>query len=228
MADPNKPSLDTAFSEFIERMVALLDFATAVAPTVSNAPHHVTSLTESVVVLGVTRFDEFFKTLVSLGARHREDELRKYLGKHGNDIEKNRAHQCDLPALVQIVRRRVSFENGAKRLDGIVREIFGFSVWPSDESRDIFLDLILVRNMIVHASGRDFRFLAQQAAYAPQFRRADVLNKREYGAEMAVYSLDYYKALLFFQQAVLVAVEQLKYLESKIVTDTSWTRRSSV
>ncbi len=189
MADPNKPSLDTAFSGFIERMVGLLDFATAVAPSVSNAPHHVTSLTESVIVLGVTRFDEFFKTLVSLGARHREDELRKYLGKHGNDIEKNRAHQCDLPALV---------------------------------------DLILVRNMIVHASGRDFRFLAQQAAYAPQFRRADVLNKREYGAEMAVYSLDYYKALLFFQQAVLVAVEQLKYLESKIVTDTSWTRRSSV
>jgi hypothetical protein len=59
----------------------------------------------------------------------------------------------------------------------------------------------------------------------PRFRRADVLSVRRYGA-FAVYSVDSYKALQFFRGAIQCVVEQLKYLEARLVHDMSWTEHS--
>ena len=51
-----------------------------------------------------------------------------------------------------------------------------------------------------------------------------MLSVRRYG-EFAVYSVDHYKALLFVREATLGVVEQLKYLEQRLVRDTSWRNR---
>jgi Domain of unknown function (DUF4160) len=45
-----------------------------------------------------------------------------------------------------MVRRRVSFEDGGRRLDNLFKLIFTCSVWPSDDVRDVVLDLVLLRN----------------------------------------------------------------------------------
>ena len=84
---------------------------------------------------------------------------------------------------MRLVRRRVSFKDGGKRLDNLFRLLFECSVWPSEEVRDLVLGLALLRNLIVHNSGQDWsQDGVVPARYAPQFRRADVLSVRQYGA----------------------------------------------
>jgi hypothetical protein len=199
-------------------MVQLLEYATTVAPLVAQDPKLLPELADSVVVLVVARIDGFFSDMVSLGTRHRERVVRKHFHKKGHEG----ARSCDLPTLVKLVRSRISFENGGKRLDNLFRLIFRCSVWPSNEVRDVVLDLALLRNLIVHNSGQDWsQDGVMPAAYAAQFRGADVLSARQYG-KFAVYSVDHYKALLFVRKATLCVVDQLKYLEERIVRDMSW------
>jgi hypothetical protein len=70
--------------------------------------------------------------------------------------------------------------------------------------------------MVLQPEHCDVRLEWLTEAYAPQFRRADVLSVRRYG-DFAVYSVDHYKALLFVRDATLHVVEQLKYLEQRLV-----------
>jgi hypothetical protein len=216
--DPDRPSLESAFHTIQSRMVRLLNYATAVAPAVKDKPDLLPELADSVVVLVVSRLDAFLISLVSLGTRHRETAVRKHLHKHGHP----NARACDLPTLVRLIRRRVSFEDGGRRLDNLFRLVFRCSVWPSEDVRDIVLDLVLLRNLIVHSDGSDWsQDGAVTASYASQFRRADVLSIRKYG-ELAVYSVDHYRALLFVKEATLNIVEQLRHLEAALVRDMSW------
>jgi hypothetical protein len=218
MPDVNRPSLKSAFHGLQRKMVQLLEYATVVAPRLKEEIRLLPELADSVVVLVVSRLEAFFRDLVSLGTRHRERSMRNHFRKHGHP----NAGSCDLPALVQLVRRRVSFEDGGKRLDNLFKVMFQCSVWPSQEVRDVVLDLVLLRNLVVHNSGQDWSHEGRvAAAYAPQFRCADVLDVRRYG-EFAVYSVDHHKALLFVKEATLAVVEQLKYLEQRLVRDMSW------
>jgi hypothetical protein len=65
-------------------MVRLLDYANAVAPSLKAQPRLLPELSDSLVVLAVTRLDAFFRSLVSLGARAREQQIRKHFQKHGS------------------------------------------------------------------------------------------------------------------------------------------------
>jgi hypothetical protein len=61
----------------------------------------------------------------------------------------------------------------------VFRLILRCSVWPSNEVRDVVLDLALLRNLIVHNSRQDWsQDGVMPAAYAAQFRGADVLSAR--------------------------------------------------
>lgn len=194
-------------------MVRLLDFANTVAPSVKGNPQLVSELAESLIVLAVTRLDAFYGSLVSLGVRHREQEIREHFQKQGHE----NARTCDLPTLVRLVRRRVSFEDGGKRLDNLFRLVFQRSVWPSAGNRDLVLDLVRLRNFIVHSSGQDWsQEGVSPATYASQFKRADVLAIRRYG-DLATYSVDHQKALLFLRDGAQAIVEQTKYLRQHLV-----------
>ncbi len=116
----------------------------------------------------------------------------------------------------------MSFQKGGNRLDGVFRLVFRRTVWASPEVRDVLLDLVLLRNFIVHSDTADW---SQQdsvlATDGTQFRVADVLATKKYG-EFTVYRVDHYKALLFIKEAVLALVEQFKYLEASVVHDLAW------
>jgi hypothetical protein len=218
MVDLNRPSLQSAFQTVQRRMVALLEYASAVTPAIKDDIRHLPELADSVIVLAVSRLESFFVDVVSLGTRHRENMLRRHFAKHGQKS----ALYCDLPTLVKMVRRRVSFEDGGRRLDNLFRLMFGCSVWPTDSVRDLVLDLVLLRNFIVHSSGQDWSHEGVVPAdYAAQFSRGDLLSVRRYGT-YAVYSVDSHRALLFMREAMLGLVEQLKYLEQRLVHDMSW------
>lgn len=204
--------LSTEFRDFEGQMVRLLDYANVVAPSLKAQPRLLPEFSDSMVILAVTRLDSFFRSLVSLGTRAREQQIRRHFQKHGNKD----ARTCDLPSLVKLVRGRVSFEDGGKRLDNLFRLVFEYSVWPSDEIRDLVMDLVRLRHFIIHSSGQDWSQAGvSQAAYASQFKRANVIDVRRYG-NLATYSVDHYKTLLFLRDAVQAIVEQAKYLETHL------------
>lgn len=214
----NRPPLESAFRTIKVRMVSLLEYATVVVSAVKDDPRLLPEHADSVIILAVSRLDWFFQDVLSLGTRHREQVLRKHFSRHGHKS----AMTCDLPTLVKMVRRRVSFEDGGRRLDNVFRLMFGCSVWPTDEVRDVVLDLVLLRNFIVHSSGQDWSHDGSVPGdYAPQFRQSGVLTVRWYGA-FAVYSVDPFRALQFFRQAISAVVELLEHLERRLVHDTSW------
>jgi hypothetical protein len=218
LSEPDRASLRGSFRTVQQRITHLLDYALSVIPTIREHPKYTPELAESLVLLLAVRLEAFFVQVVSLGTRHREQAVRRHFAKNGL----MEARTSTLPALVTMVRRRVSFEKKGKRLDGLFRLIFRRSVWASPEVRDVILDLVLLRNFIVHGDGADW---SQQdavlAAYATQFRVADVLTVKKYG-EFAVYRIDHYKALVFVKGATLALVDQLKYLEQHVANDLTW------
>jgi hypothetical protein len=204
-------------------MTRLLEFATAAAPAVGERVDLLPELADGVVVLAVARLEAFLIELVSLGTRHREDTVRRQFAKQGDSHARN----CDLRGLVKLVRRRVSFKDAGRRLDNVFQLIFQCSAWPSDDVRDAVLDLVLLRNLIVHSDGHDWSQDAVVApAYAAQFKRADVLSVRRYG-DLAVYSVDHFKALLFLREAITAVVSQLTHLEARVVKTTDWADSST-
>jgi hypothetical protein len=218
MPDLNRPSMEGAFSNVKKRMIALLQYANAALLAVKDEPTLLAEHADSVIVLAVARLDWFFQDAVSIGTLYREEVLRKHFAKHGE----RDATECDLPTLVKKVRRRVSFKDDGARLDNVFRLMFQCSVWPTDEIRDCVLDLVLLRNFVVHGRGQDWSHDGRMSAdYAPQFRRADVLDVRRYGA-IAVYSVDSYRALQFFRSAIQCIIQQLQYLEERLVRDLNW------
>lgn len=183
MKEIERNSFRTAFHSLEGQLTRLLDFANAVAPTINENPKFLPELADSLVVLTVTRLDGFFIDLVSHGTRHREPAVRRHYAKHGQPA----ALSCSLPQLVTLVRRRVSFEKDGRRLENVFQLIFKCSVWPSDDVRDLVLDLVLLLNFIIHSKGYDW---SQEGLvsdeYVYQFRRARVVDVRKYG-EFAVY-----------------------------------------
>jgi hypothetical protein len=58
--DLNRPSLQSAFQTIQKRMIALLEYANAVAPAIKDDVTLLPELCDSVVVLTVSRLDWFF------------------------------------------------------------------------------------------------------------------------------------------------------------------------
>jgi hypothetical protein len=219
MPDLNKPSLDSAFHTLTKRMVRLLEHANAVTPIVRQKSDLAPELADALIL--VVRLEAFFNAVVSLGTRHREQTVRRELVKRGLKHARN----CSLPELVKLIRSKISFENNGAKLDELFQLMFGCSVWPSNDVRDVVLDLVLLRNMIVHNSGEDFsQDGVAMASYARQFRRADVLQISDYGG-LAVYRVDPYKMLTLMRDAALSIVALATYLEVKLIKDTGWTTR---
>lgn len=218
MDDLNRPSLQGAFDDTLKKMIALLEYATVAAPSLSSDVRVLEVLSDSVVVLAVARLEGFFVHVVSLGARHKEPTLRAHFIEHNHP----EASSCNLPALIKLARRRVKFDKGAKRLANLFQLMFKCDLWPSGEVRDTVLDLVLLRNMLVHNDGADVSHEGEITAdYATQFRRADVLTVRRFGT-LAVYRVDRYRALMFVREALSAVIEQLRFLEKALVKDMTW------
>ena len=192
-------------------------YATTAAPLIAQDPKLLSELADSVVVLAVARVDGFFNDMVSLGTRHREQAVRKHFRKQGYE----RARSCDLPTLIKLVRSRVSFENGGKRLDDLFQLIFRCSVWPSAGVRDVVLDLALLRNLIVHNGGQDWsQDGVMPATYAAQFGGADVLSAETLWRIRSLLCRPLQGIDVRTEKAMLCVVDQLRYLERSGLSET--------
>lgn len=215
-------SLRNTFQTVQRQTVQLLQFARLVVPIVQENPKYAQELSDSLVVLVVVRLEAFYTNLLSHGARHREGAVRKHLVKNGYPDAK----ACILPQLVRLVRSQVSFKKEGAKIDRLCRLMFQQPLWVSADVRDVILDLVLLRNLVVHNAGGEWsQDEVIEATYGTQFRTCEVLTVKRYG-EFVVYNVDYFKSLQFMQKAVLSIVEELRYLNEHVVNRLAWTEQA--
>jgi hypothetical protein len=169
------------------------------------------------VVLTVAIFEEFLKSVLSFSCHKREAALRGHFAALGNPAERATAATCDRPTLVRMVRRRVSFRQDAQQLRRVFDVAFGFSPWPSPDAATLILDLVRLRQVIVHEGGR------LSAESAAQFATAGVIDQTEY-QDLVTHRLNQNGALLLWGNATNALIEQAKYFREGALQDPIWAR----
>ena len=152
---PSRSKLDACSNRYAHQITKLQTFVLVVQTPIqeSGKLDVVHTLRELVTVTVVAHLEEFLNCAVGLAAFHREEEFRDFLAAHGNDHEKAVSATCNLGELMLFARRRISFKERAKKLDRICQFLFQASPWPDEDTQRYLLDLVRVRNIIVHDGG---------------------------------------------------------------------------
>jgi hypothetical protein len=117
---------------------------------------------------------------------------------------------CDIPALVQMAKRRVDFRKKGTRLERLFQVTFGCSPWPDTDTRTTINDLVLVRQVIVHQGGGDL------GSYANQVCRPGVFTVRSYD-DLKTYWLAHLNVLILYRDALVALKAQLEHLERTLL-----------
>ena len=101
----------------------------------------------------VVIFENFAKDVLLLGAFYDPDKAKKMIPDEQKD-EKKIIDDCvlnnDISGFESIIKKRLSFKKQAQGLKNAYKIIYGVDFFPNNEVEDILLDLIMVRNIIIH------------------------------------------------------------------------------
>jgi hypothetical protein len=200
-----------AFNSYNTRLHHMAAYVAAMTPCVEKNVHVMPLFVEGTVVLIVAHLQAYLESLISHGTRAKETALRHHFQMHGNDAERAAAQTCGLPTLVKWAKRRVSFENRGKKFERIFQLIFECSPWPSSDVQTTISDLILVRNVIVHADGVDIQAGPIVAAYVSQLKRKDLFRANSYG-DFTVYHLEHVRVASLVVDALQALQAHVRHL----------------
>jgi hypothetical protein len=191
------------YRDKISKMDAYVD---VMSPVITANGGQLPIFVESIVVLTVAYMEDFLASLVGSAAREREVELRKHLSNGLTEQKRTTVITCDIPALVQLAKRRVDFRKRGARLESLFQVVFGCSPWPNVGTFTIINDLVLVRQVIVHHGGGDL------GSYANQVHQSGLFTVRDYQG-LKVYRLAHLQVLMLYREALSALNAQLQYLE---------------
>lgn len=216
------PFLETAFFGYNTRFAGLESYTKAVVGYVLQLPlaereRACGVFAQGSIVLAIAYLEDFLQGLIGMATRPREKALRRYLAKDGTPDHRAKVTACSIPELVKFAKARISFRQG-KRIESIYQAVFACSPWPSDDVRDLIMELARVRHVIVHSGSADVG-IEDVGPYVSQLRRAaDVFNVRTYG-EFTTYTFNAEAALRFFMTALMAMQSQKDHLRKSLATD---------
>jgi hypothetical protein len=108
-------------------------------------------LYKSTVVMMQSYFEEYVRCIISVGTFWKAPEVRKHLASHSPDPER----YAIMPS-TQVAREaqaHVQFERGAAKLKALFAVVTGGSPYADSQAEEQWQDLVVVRNIIVHAGG---------------------------------------------------------------------------
>ena len=101
----------------------------------------------------VVIFENFAKDVLLLGAFYNPDKVKKLIPDEQKD-EIKIIDECvlnnDILGFESIIKKRLSFKKQAQGLKNAYKIIYEVDFFPNNEVEDILLDLIMVRNIIIH------------------------------------------------------------------------------
>jgi len=109
---------------------------------------------EYILIRIISFIEEFLGCIILIGGCWQEALLRSYFLTHGSDKVKTDVQGgCNLGSLIHYAKSEISFKENAKKIERIFQHLFGLSPFPDQKTKDIILDMILVRNVIIHEGG---------------------------------------------------------------------------
>jgi len=118
---------------------------------------------ESLIVRAVAFIEEYLSCLVGLASVNEEKLARDYFKNHGNPETQEQVKKgCNLGLLWKYTATEVSFKNNAKKLKRIFNHLFSFSPFPDNETENLILDAVLIRNVILHEGSMPSENYAKQ------------------------------------------------------------------
>jgi hypothetical protein len=151
---PRTSTLEGCSRRYAHQIQKLGAFMALIREPLNTADRAVVQTAREIVIVSVTaHLDEFLNLAVGTAAVHRADDVKAFLAAHGNPEEKKDVNTCNEAALMRMMRRRVSFKEKAKKLVRISQLLFDAEPWPDANTGRFTRDLVLVRNIIVHAGG---------------------------------------------------------------------------
>ena len=202
--------LEPCFGVYEDKLGRMASYLDIVAPTVLGRPASVPIFVESTVVLTAAYLEDFLTSLIGSATRERERSVRDYFSHSNNDHDRRLAESCDIPTLAALAKRRVSFKNAGAMLDAVFRVLFDCSPWPTAETREVVLDLVRVRQVILHQGSADL------GGYASQMSRSDLFRVNSYD-DLKVFHLDHAAVWLMLRDALIAMESQVRYLKAKLL-----------
>lgn len=212
----NLTTVETAFAVYDNQLGRVDNYLGAILPAIIDNRSAVPVFVESLVVVMVARLEHFLSSLFAQAVHQREAAVREYFEKHGNDDERRNAGSCDRRALIQMVRRRITFKNRGKGIERMSTLLFGFVPWPSEDTQILLHYFLLLRNIFVHEGDRVL------SEHATQARRAGLFTSTRYG-DLTVYGVDYAQALILVRDATVGLKQQVDYIRSELLKKSEWT-----
>jgi hypothetical protein len=125
---------------------------TIVFPTIKDkeASHF---FLENIIIRTVSVIEEYLKSLLFVAAFHRRERIIEYIKNSGDNSLLDKIESGRIDALSAAISKELSFKKDAKKLKRIFHILFDGQLFPNSEVENSILDLILVRNIIVHEGG---------------------------------------------------------------------------
>jgi hypothetical protein len=225
MAQPQRTKCDGELDYYahkheatVEYLAAVLDYCRTIGPAVAEKRGAIEVFIQSLVTLLVARHEWFLGMILAAGVRENPDRWQSYLVVQAKPEDRDRVRAYDLRTLIQQAKRTTSLKKRGASFERAFRQIFGFSPWPSEEARQVILDLNLLRQLFVHHNAATLG-----DDYYSQFSRKQLLNTRKYGGNpSAAHSADYRDCLTFLPEAVMMLEKQRLYFRAEMLIRPEW------
>jgi hypothetical protein len=148
-------------------------------------------------------YEEYIRSLIFHGGILKEREMIDYF----NQNDKDKKHQInDLKDLVRKLHTIGLHGDKCKRLKTIFKIIFDFDFFPESKTEKLFLDFILLRNIIVHDGGSIESRQVEQLYYTNVVEKTSNLPK----------PFDFYRLRIYKSKFNVEITEALKNLSIHI------------
>lgn len=216
-----KTKLDACYLRYEHQVERLSDYLKLIHKTLLKSKNKKLILFayESLIVRMVSFLEEYLSCLVGLAAGWEEKSTREYFLECGSPDMQNQVKKgCNLGMLSNFAKTQISFENNAKKLKRIFNHLFGYSPFPDKKTESLILDMVLIRNMIIHGGS------LPSESYAAQIRNPGVIIKSdEIESEEGFPPIIFYDHELiennFLLEAIKAAISVGFHIQGKLQKD---------
>jgi len=115
-----------------------------------------------------------------------DERLFSYEG--GNKAKLDIKRGCNLGTLVKHAKSEISFKDEAKKIERIFNHLYSISPFPDKNTKEIILDMVLVRNIIIHEGGWPSEHHQRQIRASGAIKISRTVNLP--GREVSFYKLE--------------------------------------
>jgi tetratricopeptide (TPR) repeat protein len=144
------------------------------------------------------------------------DSIIRYFENSESENERVQIKNINKDRIVNygnMAKKHVTFKRNGKKLKNIFNHIFGFPLFPDEEIESIILDLVLIRNIILHEGGWP------QPYHAELIRNNGVIIVEQKIGVHKFYKLEIVMNL-FMKKAIDAIRLTIKYIHNNIENDS--------